>query len=127
MRNAINWFEIPAVDFERAVAFYSAVLGQHIHKGEFGGAPHAYFSADEGGAAGAIIGGTVVEGGEPRPATGGVVIYLNAGDQIAAMISRVEPAGGKIITPVIAIPPQGNIALFLDSEGNRVGLHSPPQ
>jgi predicted enzyme related to lactoylglutathione lyase len=124
--NAINWFEIPAVDFERAVSFYSAIMGAPVIKGEFQGVPHGFFPAPEGAATGAIVGGTVVAGGEPRAGAGGVVIYLNAGAQIEAIAARVEAAGGKLVTPPTHIAPQGQIALFIDSEGNRVGLHQPP-
>lgn len=127
MSNAINWFEIPAVDFERAVRFYSAILDVEVSKGEFLGVPHGFFPADEGAVTGAIIGGTVVEGGEPRAGAAGTVIYLNAGDQIEAMAGRVAAAGGTLVTPPTPIAPQGMIALFIDSEGNRVGLHQPPQ
>jgi predicted enzyme related to lactoylglutathione lyase len=126
MRNAINWFEIPAANFDRAVAFYSAILGAPIHKGEFGGVPHGFFPADEGGVAGAIIAAATVPGSDANPGHAGPVLYLNAGGQLEAIVARVEAAGGQVLTPPTPIPPQGAVAVFRDSEGNRVGLHQPP-
>ncbi|MBX0327499.1 VOC family protein [Oscillochloris sp. ZM17-4] len=126
MRNAINWFEIPATNFDRAVAFYSAVLGAPVHAGEFQGVPHGFLPADEGGVAGAIIAGAVVAGGDANPGHAGPVLYLNAGDQIEAIVARVEAAGGQVLAPPTPIGPQGMVAIFRDTEGNRVGLHQPP-
>lgn len=126
MGNAINWFEIPATNFERAVGFYTTILGTPLRVGEFHGVAHAFFPADEAGVAGAIIAGPVVPGGDARVGSSGPIIYLNAGDQIDAIIGRVEAAGGSITAPVTPIPPQGALAIIIDSEGNRVGFHAPP-
>lgn len=123
MQNAINWFELPATDFERAVIFYEAVLAAPLRREIFVGVPHAIFSSDKDGMTGAIIAGALVVGGEPRPSQAGPVIYLNAGDQLAAILGRVEAAGGAVLTPPTQIGPEGQIAIFRDSEGNRVGLH----
>ncbi|HEY1016103.1 MAG TPA: VOC family protein [Herpetosiphonaceae bacterium] len=120
MTNAINWFEIPATNFERAVAFYGAVIGQELRTGEFLGVPHGFFPADERGVAGAVVAPE-----DAAPGSAGALIYLNAGFELDAMLSRVEPAGGKIETPRTSIGPQGSFAIFVDSEGNRVGLHEP--
>lgn len=127
MANAINWFEIPAGDFERAVAFYRTVMGWPVPVGEFQGVPHGFFGTGEGGSvAGAIIARPVVEGGDAQAGHAGPVLYLNAGDQIEAIVARVAAAGGQVLAPVTAIAPQGHVAIFRDSEGNRVGLHAPP-
>lgn len=125
MNNAINWFEIPATNFERAVAFYSAVLGQELRTGEFLGVPHGFFPADEGGVAGAVIAPPPASGSPAAPSVAGTLIYLNAGFALDAMLARVEPAGGRVETPRTSIGPQGCFAIFIDSEGNRVGLHEP--
>ena len=121
MRNAINWFEIPATDFSRAVAFYRTVLGQDLRTGEFMGVPHGFFPADEQGVAGAIIAPP-----DAAPSTTGPLIYLNAGTELAAMVGRVGAAGGQVLLPETSIGEQGAIAVIRDSEGNRVGLHAPP-
>jgi predicted enzyme related to lactoylglutathione lyase len=121
MRNAINWFEIPATDFSRAVAFYRTVLGQDIRTGEFMGVPHGFFPAEDEGVAGAIIAPP-----DAAPSASGPLIYLNAGDTLAAMVGRVDAAGGQVLLPETSIGEQGAIAVIRDSEGNRVGLHAPP-
>lgn len=121
MKNAITWFEIPAVNFDRAVEFYSTVLNQPMRKGDFGGIPHGFFPAEDPG-----VGGAVVFNPEYQTRNQGTVIYLNAGNDIKGAVSRVEGCGGKLLTPVIDIAPQGWMALIEDSEGNRVGLHQAP-
>jgi uncharacterized protein len=121
MQNAINWFEIPSVDFDRAVQFYSAILSQPVRRDEFMGVPHGMFASDERG-----VGGAIVKSSDHQVSTNGVVIYLNAGQDIDGILSRVEPAGGQVVTPKISIGEQGYMALLLDSEGNKIGLHQPP-
>jgi predicted enzyme related to lactoylglutathione lyase len=53
------------------------------------------------------------------------LIYLNAGQALSAIVARIEPAGGKLVVPETPIGEQGAIAIFVDTEGNRIGLHSP--
>ena len=122
IRNAINWFEIPATDIARAITFYRTVLGQDIRAGEFMGVPHGFFSADQQGVAGAIIAPP-----DAAPSLDGPLIYLNAGQSLSAIVARVEPAGGRLLVAETPIGEQGAIAIFADSEGNRIGLHAPPQ
>ena len=121
MLNAINWFEIPAVDFDRAVDFYSKVLKQPVRKEVFMGVPHGIFQSEDPGVGGAIVKNDV------QPSTAGVLPYLNAGNDLAGIVSRVEAAGGRVVLPVTSIGPMGTIAVFIDSEGNRMGLHSENQ
>jgi predicted enzyme related to lactoylglutathione lyase len=122
MKNAINWFEVPAVNFERAVKFYSTVLNTEIRTDNFEGMPYGFFPSDQEGVGGAI---TKAEG--YVPATNGVVIYLDAGTpaNIDSVLSRVEAAGGKVLTPKTSIGDNGWIGFLLDSEGNKVGLQAP--
>ncbi|HYF63419.1 MAG TPA: VOC family protein [Herpetosiphonaceae bacterium] len=120
MNNAITWFEIPATDFSRAVRFYRAVLDQDIHEGEFMGIPHGFFPADEGAVAGAIVAPA-----DAAPASAGPLIYLNAGRSLDQIVERIGPAGGTVVLGRTPIDPQGAMAIFIDSEGNRIGLHEP--
>lgn len=115
--NAITWFEIPAVNFERAVTFYETVLGEPLRRGEFDGLPHGFFGGE--GVAGAVVQGRM------KPGAVGTLVYLNAGGSIEAIVARIEAAGGAIILPVIGIGPQGQMAILRDTEGNHVGLHQP--
>lgn len=124
MKNAINWFEIPAKDFARAKAFYEAVLQSEMEIMEMEGDVNqmAIFPSDwmNGG-----VGGTIISGPAYEPSQAGSVIYLNGGDDLSGPLSRVEAAGGKILVPKTSIGQSGFIAHFADSEGNRVAFHSP--
>lgn len=117
--NAITWFEIPTSDFERAVAFYTTIFGHEISTGDFMGVPHAFFPYQGEG-----VGGAIISRPDTQPGSDGPVIYLNAGNELSQAVARVETAGGQVLMPVTSIGEQGYIALILDTEGNRVGLHA---
>lgn len=120
---AIAWFEIPALDFDRAVRFYEAALDAPLHRETFGGVPMAVFAHEDEATGGAIV----CNPRDTRPSvTGdGVTVYLNAEPTLQAMLGRIEPAGGKIDGSIVELPNDiGYIAFFIDTEGNRIGLHS---
>jgi uncharacterized protein len=120
MAHAINWFEIPVKNFERAKAFYEAVLQIEMIK-PFPDMKYAMFPADmENGE----IGGGIVEEQGYEPAQTGSLIYLNGGDDLSVPLSRVEAAGGKIVLPKTSIGPNGFMAHFIDTEGNKIAFHS---
>jgi uncharacterized protein len=122
MANAINWFEIPAKDLARAKKFYETILGMTMIAA--GGSQSAMFPADwQHGEVGGGI--TVASGNEPSDK--GAVVYLNGGADLGVILDRVEAAGGKVLMPKAKIPGMddaGYIGMFLDSEGNKLGLHS---
>ena len=121
MANAINWFEIPAKNFDRAKAFYETVLGTVIQEMPHPAFKYGIIPADmENG----HVGGGLVQGEGLEPAATGTLIYLNGGDDLDTPLSRVEKAGGKIVLPKTAIGANGYMAHFIDTEGNRVALHS---
>jgi predicted enzyme related to lactoylglutathione lyase len=119
----ISWFEIPAINFERAVRFYEAALDQPMRREVFGGVPMAVFSHEEEATGGAIV----CNPRDMRPSTtgDGVTVYLAAEPTLQATLDRVAPAGGKIDGSIVELPNDiGYIAFFIDPEGNRIGLHS---
>lgn len=118
MASAINWFEIPATNFDRAVAFYSNVLNSDLQKVN-AGFDMAFFPCSDGG-----TGGCVTHGNGNKPSAEGSFVYLNGGDDLSVQLARVEPAGGKVVMPKTSIGENGFMAVFLDTEGNRVALHS---
>lgn len=121
MTSAINWFEIPVKDFNRGRAFYEAIFGIAMQPMEAMGMKSAFFPADlQGGG----IGGCIVEGPGYEPATTGSLVYLNGGEDLSIPLSKVEAAGGKILLPKTGIGPNGFMAYFQDTEGNKLGLHS---
>ncbi|MGQ0600742.1 MAG: VOC family protein [Anaerolineales bacterium] len=120
MKNAVNWFEIPAQDFDRAVQFYSTVLNGPVRKELFGGEPNGIFPYSQPG-----VGGAIVKRAGFEPTTTGAIVYLDAAGDLDGAVARVQQAGGKVLMPKTHIGDPGSIALILDSEGNRVALHSP--
>jgi len=121
MKNAINWFEIPVNDFPRAKAFYEAILDISLEKTEMEGAEFAVFPADmENGG----VGGCIMKSEGWVPSDKGSIVYLNGGDDLNTVLGRVESAGGKVEREKFAIKEHAFIAYFLDTEGNKVALHS---
>ncbi len=121
MANAINWFEIPVKDLDRASKFYSKILGQKLQSMEAMGMKTAFFPADmENGK----VGGCLIAGKGYKPSLSGALVYLNGGINLKSILSKVEKAGGKILLPKTSIGHNGFMAHFQDTEGNKVGLHS---
>ena len=116
--HAINWFEIPTVDIERAIRFYSAILDKPMQRDDIG-MPYSFLPTENGG-----VGGALIQNENFVPSDTGAVIYLNGGDDLQVVLDRVEGAGGKIIMQKMEIGENGFVAMFIDTEGNRVGLHS---
>ena len=121
--NALNWFEIPATDINRATKFYSSVFNIKMEDmGEQMGMKMMGFPSEMGNGR---VSGSLVQGPEHKPSTEGAVIYLNANPSIQAVLDRIETAGGKVVAPRMEISPEvGCMAFFIDSEGNKVALHA---
>ncbi|MEN9599088.1 MAG: hypothetical protein RL596_1399 [Bacteroidota bacterium] len=121
MKNAINWFEIPVTDFTRAKNFYETILGVEIMEMPFPGGKYGMLPADmmSGG-----VGGGLAQGEGFEPSNKGTIVYLNGGEDLSVSLGKVEQAGGKILMPKTSIGENGFMAHFLDTEGNRVALHS---
>jgi predicted enzyme related to lactoylglutathione lyase len=122
--NLVGWFEIPVSDMDRAIRFYESVLGIKTERHQFGPLDMAWFPWDPEGTG---SGGSLVFNKENyKPSKEGILIYLtaNSGD-LANELGRVEKAGGKVLLPKRQISEEyGFMALLLDTEGNRIALHS---
>lgn len=121
MKNAINWFEIPVLNFERAKIFYETILGEPIQLMPHPEYKYGLFPGDMRNG----VSGGIVEGYGFEPSAKGALIYLNGGEDLSIALSKVEAAGGKIILPKSSIGANGFMAHFIDTEGNRMALHSP--
>ncbi|MEO8763426.1 MAG: VOC family protein [Ginsengibacter sp.] len=124
MKNAISWFEIAATDLDRAQKFYETIFGITLSPFDTANIKMRMFPLDDMMTG---VGGAVVDSGEfHKPsASHGVLIYLNANPDVQKVLDKVEAAGGKILVPKTEISPEyGFMGVFLDSEGNRIGLHS---
>lgn len=118
--HALSWFEIPVTDFARAKAFYETVLGISIETMPMGPCTMGFLSSDP-----TVVGGAIVQGDSATPSQSGTTVYLNGGEDLASMLARVEQAGGSVATPKTDIGNDfGFFAHFIDTEGNKVGLHS---
>ncbi len=119
-RNALNWFEIPSSDFQRAKKFYETILGAEMHATTMGDYQMAFFPMDEG-----KVGGAVTHHAMMKPSADGTTVYLNANPDLTTVLDRIAKAGGQVIVPKTEITPEiGFFAMFIDSEGNKVALHS---
>ncbi|HBH47407.1 MAG TPA: glyoxalase [Bacteroidales bacterium] len=122
--NSVGWFEIPVENMERAKKFYEAVLGGEISLQQVGDERMGWFpySGEGHGAPGSLV----MQNDYSKPGISGVRVYFtspsgNCGNEL----SRVEPAGGKVIIPRTLISEDnGYYGLFLDTEGNYIGVHS---
>ena len=120
MKNAINWFEIPVRDFDRAKKFYETILNYQMKTQEFGSDKLGFLPSDR-----EALGGAIYHGESYKPSNDGVVIYINGNPDLAEIEKRIEPAGGKVVLSKRQISPEiGYMAIFIDSEGNRIALHS---
>ncbi len=119
--DAITWFEIPVRELDRAQRFYEAVLKHPMKRETMGGEQMALFATDDAGVKGCLNIGV-----EPvAPSTDGTRVYLDASPAIDDALARVPAAGGRIVTPKVALPPgMGFFARIADTEGNVVGLHA---
>lgn len=121
--NMVGWFEIPVEDMDRAKTFYEDVFQIQIQVHDMGGTKMGWFpwAQDKPGAPGSLIQN---KDWYAPSKTDGVLIYFHSED-LDTEINRVEEAGGKVLKPKTQISPDvGYMGLFLDSEGNRIALHS---
>jgi predicted enzyme related to lactoylglutathione lyase len=126
MKNAISWVEIPATDLDRAQKFYEAIFQIQMIPMDMPNIKMRMFPLEDMMG----VGGALCDsGGFHKPsATDGPLVYLNGNPDVQIILDRVVAAGGTVIVPKTEISPEyGYMAVFIDSEGNRIGLHSVPQ
>jgi predicted enzyme related to lactoylglutathione lyase len=120
MKNLISIVEIPTVEFSRAVAFYQAILNTSIEEVDMDGVSMGVFPGDE-----EAVAVTLINGSQYKPSVNGAIVYFNTGPDLQIALNKVEPNGGKIVVPKTDIGSgMGFYAMFMDTEGNKVGLHS---
>ena len=120
--NSVNWFEIPTTDIKRAKKFYESIFSCDLEEMQMNDIKMAMFPYEmvSGKVAGALC-----EGYWYKPGADGPLLYLNGNPNLQSVLDKVQKAGGNVILPKTAITPEiGFMAMFTDSEGNRVALHS---
>jgi predicted enzyme related to lactoylglutathione lyase len=126
--NPVGWFEIYVNDMARAKKFYESVFEvkltnlqnpateeKNIEMWAFTGDKDIY------GAPGSLV---KIKGF--GAGNNSVIIYFTCKD-CAVEEKRFEKFGGKIHQSKMAIGEYGFISLVIDSEGNMIGLHTPPK
>ncbi len=127
MKNAISWFEIPTTDINRAQKFYETIFGISMMPMDMPNIKMRMFPLDDmmAGVGGALV---FTNGFHKPSSTDGPLIYLNGNPDLQRVLDKVETAGGKIMVPKTEISPEyGFMAVMIDTEGNRIGLHSVPK
>jgi predicted enzyme related to lactoylglutathione lyase len=120
--NSLNWFEIPVTDMARARHFYQVSFGIHMHEMNMMDMDMAMFPSEPGNGKAS---GALVKSPHHKPSTEGVLIYLNANPDLQPVLNRLSGEGGQVIMDKTLIDPEtGYMAFFIDTEGNRIGLHS---
>jgi uncharacterized protein len=119
MNNALNWVEIPALDIQRAAAFYSTLYDTQLNVIDQTVRKLVILPHDSG-----AVGVAVNQSQDFQPGSTGPLVYLNAGQDLTPMLARVESAGGKVVTPKTDLGGNGFYAIFRDSEGNHLALMS---
>jgi uncharacterized protein len=120
MKNLISIVEIPVADLPRAVTFYQTILGVTIQEMEMDGVTMGVIPNAAG-----TVNVVLAKGGDYKPTTDGAVLYLNAGKDLQSMLDKVKQHGGQVLVPKTEISPEmGYFALFIDTEGNKLGLHA---
>jgi uncharacterized protein len=117
--NQVVWVDIPVLDLDRAIRFYAAVLGSEVKKQEHPGMTIGLLPGDEGD-----ISGCLFSKDDERPSATGPLLYLNAQGRLDEAVVSVGENGGRVLQPKHQIGPYGFRAVILDSEGNRIALHS---
>jgi predicted enzyme related to lactoylglutathione lyase len=120
MKNLISIVEIPTVEFRRAITFYQTILSTSIEEINMEGTLMGLFPGDENAVSVALINSS-----QYKTSVDGPVVYLNAGDDLQTVLGKIKANGGKIMIPKTDIGSgMGFYAIFIDTEGNKLGLHS---
>jgi predicted enzyme related to lactoylglutathione lyase len=123
MDNTIVWADIPVTDMDRARKFYAAVLEAEIPLMDGANGDVALLPMEQG-----TVSGDLVRSENQKPGPGGCTVYLDSKGDPDGMIGRAVAAGGAVLMPATSMGDMvGFIGFFQDSEGNRIGVHKPPQ
>ena len=122
--NRLCWTDIPVANLDRALKFYSAVLGKEVPKMSESGAEYGLLPHEEQSASGCLCVNADSAGLENKPSQNGPLIYLSVEGRLDDAVKAVRSNGGKVLQERQQIGPHGFRAVVVDSEGNRIALHS---
>ena len=119
MAHTIVWVDMPVLDIDRACKFYSFLLGAELKKKQHDNTFYVPFPHEDGEVSGCLVEKAVQE------AIGqGLLVYFNIGARMDEVLENIESHGGKILSPKEQIGPWGYRTKILDTEGNKIALHS---
>lgn len=119
MENVVVWFDLPVKKLERAMKFYSKVLGVELEEAKGMPRRYSFFPFAPG-----VASGGLVEDADNAGGRGGPLVYISGGEDLSGPLGRVEASGGKVLVPKTSLGKNGFMAQLEDTEGNRVALHS---
>lgn len=120
MKHLVNWIEIPVTDMERAKHFYSVILDMSMEEMTMGDLTYAFLVCEDQYNCGALV-----QGDAYVPSSVGIVVYLNGGEDLDLILSKVNSAGGNVTLPKTFLSDMaGYVGMFIDTEGNRIGVQS---
>ncbi len=122
--DTLCWTDIPVANLDRAIKFYSAVLGQEVSKMAEGGFEYGLLPHKEQNASGCLCVSGDSMGNKNQPSQTGPLIYLSVEGRLDDAVKATRANGGKVLEEKQQIGPHGVRAVIIDSEGNRVALHS---
>ena len=122
--NTLCWTDIPVTNLDRAIKFYSAVLGNDVSKMSEAGFEYGLLPHEEQNSSGCLCVGSDSGGSENKPSQNGPLIYLSVEGRLNDAVKAARANGGKVLQERQQIGPHGFRAIVVDSEGNRIALHS---
>ena len=118
--NSVGWFDINVSNLDRAKKFYETVFNIQLFDLPIEWGKQALFPFNQESP---NISGALVEKTDMIPNSSNTVVYFESEDCVSEE-KRIEKAGGKIVKPKMHIGEFGYVSIFIDSEGNTIGLHS---
>jgi uncharacterized protein len=122
--DTLCWTDIPVNNLDRAITFYSAVLGREVKRMSTDGMEYGLLPHEEQNASGCLVVLGDSGGVDNRPSPNGPLIYLSVEGHLDQAVEAARANGGNVLYEHQQIGPHGFRAVVIDSEGNRIALHS---
>ena len=122
--DTLCWTDIPVTNLDRAIKFYSAALGRQVQKLSEGGMEYGLLPHQEQNASGCLCIRADSGGVDNRPSANGPLIYLSVQGRLDEAVEAARANGGKVLRARQQIGEHSFRAVIIDSEGNRIALHS---
>ena len=122
--DTLCWTDIPVTNLDRAIKFYSAVLGKEVRKLSEGGMEYGLLPHEERNASGCLCLRSDSGGIDNRPSPNGPLIYLSVDGRLDQAVEAARANGGKVLREKQQIGEHGFRGVIIDSEGNRIALHT---